>query len=89
MLNGNQSGGPDNTGRPFNKQAQQGASGGLGEVRHMPESLAAEAAVLGSMIIDPVCIGETVERIKRESFYRVEHQIIYEVLVDLYQNHPL
>jgi hypothetical protein len=30
--------------------------GKLAAVRNMPESLAAEAAVLGSMIIDPECI---------------------------------
>jgi replicative DNA helicase len=87
MLNGNQSGVPDSSGRPINKQPQHGTSVGLAEIRHMPESLAAEAAVIGSMIIDPTCIGDVVEHLKRESFYRVEHQIIYDVLIDLYQNH--
>ena len=82
MANGNQNGSP-NQGQSFNKQPQKDAV----DFRHMPESLAAEAAVLGSLIIDPSCIGDVVERIKRDSFYRVEHQIIFEVLVDLYQNH--
>ena len=54
-------------------------------VRHMPESLAAEAAVLACMIIDPVCIGQVIERLERDAFYRVEHQIIFEALIDLYQ----
>ena len=56
-------------------------------LRHMPESLAAEAAVLGSMIIDPECIGQVVERssIKTDAFYRVEHQMIFDALIALYE----
>ena len=53
--------------------------------RMMPESLAAEAAVLGSMVIDPVCIGQVVEMLSRDSFYRVEHQLIYDAIVALYE----
>ncbi|MCK4752632.1 MAG: replicative DNA helicase, partial [Planctomycetes bacterium] len=53
--------------------------------RSMPESLAAEAAVLGSMVIDPRCIGEVIEHVKSEAFYRVEHQIIFDALVGLYE----
>ena len=45
--------------------------------RVMPESLAAEAAVLGSMIIDPQCIGEVVEQVGTDAFYRPEHQMIF------------
>ena len=51
----------------------------------MPESLAAEAAVLGSMVIDPECIGQVVELLEGQSFYRIEHQIIFEALVGLYE----
>jgi len=51
----------------------------------MPESLAAEAAVLGSMIIDPECIGQVVECLKTDDFYRVEHRIIYNGLISLYE----
>lgn len=54
--------------------------------RSMPESLAAEAAVLGSMIIDPKCIGEVVEEIKTsQAFYRIEHQMIFDAMVSLYE----
>ncbi len=66
---------------------RSGAHGQFEQIRRMPESLAAEAAVLGSMIIDPVCIGDVVEKLTPDSFYRVEHQFIYATLVDLYQNH--
>jgi len=53
----------------------------------MPESLAAEAAVLGSMIIDPACIGQVIEVLRRDSFYRIEHQVLFDALIHLYQNH--
>ena len=53
--------------------------------RSMPESLAAEAAVLGSMIIDPVCIGLVVEQLNRQAFYRLEHQMVFDALVALYE----
>jgi len=60
------------------------AAGALAN-RTMPESLAAEAAVLGSMIIDPVCISQIVEQLDRTAFYRVEHQMIFNALVALYE----
>jgi len=51
----------------------------------MPESPEAEAAVLGSMILDRECIGNIVQVLKVEAFYRVEHQMIYSAIVDLYE----
>jgi replicative DNA helicase len=51
----------------------------------MPESLAAEAAILGSMIIDPECISEVVELIGPGAFYRLEHRYIFEALVSLWE----
>ncbi|MGD2094118.1 MAG: replicative DNA helicase, partial [Phycisphaerales bacterium] len=56
-------------------------------VRSMPESLAAEAAVLGSMIIDPECIGDVIEIVEMQSFYRLEHQYIFDALIALYEKH--
>ena len=53
--------------------------------RAMPESLAAEAAVLGSMVIDPVCIGHVVEILNRDAFYRIEHQLVYDAIIALYE----
>jgi replicative DNA helicase len=68
--------------------AQSGAGGTLTSVRSMPESLAAEAAVLGSMIIDPECIGGVVELIGPQDFYRLEHRYIFEALIALYEKNP-
>jgi len=59
--------------------------GAFGSPRSMPESLAAEAAVLGSMIIDPQCTGEVVEHLTTDAFYRIEHRYIFDALVTLYE----
>jgi replicative DNA helicase len=53
--------------------------------RHMPESLAAEAAVLGSMIVDPECMNQVVEQLEMAAFYRPEHQMMFDALVALYE----
>jgi len=60
-------------------------SAGILASRSMPESLAAEAAVLGSMIVDPQCIGQVIEQLDRQAFYRVEHQLIFDAVVALYE----
>ncbi len=53
--------------------------------RTMPESLEAEAAVLGSMITDNKCISEVVEQLNSEAFYHIEHQMIFEAIIGLYE----
>jgi len=63
---------------------QTGAVSGL-IGRSMPESLAAEAAVLGSMLIDPGCISQVVELVKAEAFYRIEHQMMFEAIIELFE----
>jgi len=55
----------------------------------VPESLAAEAAALGSMIVDPVCIGEVIEYLGADAssaFYRIENQMIFDCLIHLYEH---
>ena len=72
------------------QNSESGLAGGVSAedmmlpTRGMPESIEAEAAVLGSMIMDPVCIGQIVQMIGPEAFYRPEHQTIFESLVSLY-----
>jgi replicative DNA helicase len=66
-------------------RARSIAAGNLTVVRSMPESAAAEAAVLGSMLIDPECIGQVVVLIGPSSFYHVEHRYIYEAIITLYE----
>ena len=72
------------------KKENKVSPGGGAEVfsgRAMPESLSAEAAVLGSMLIDPECIGSVLELIAdSNSFYRHEHQLIFNALIGLYEH---
>jgi replicative DNA helicase len=49
-----------------------------------PHALEAEAAVLGSMILDWQCCGEVVTQLKPSDFYKQAHAGIYETLVELY-----
>jgi replicative DNA helicase len=72
-----------------NKKEAKALPGGSAEVfsgRAMPESLSAEAAVLGSMLIDPECIGSVIEAVGASAFYRHEHQLIFEALVSLFES---
>lgn len=57
--------------------------------RSMPESLSAEAAVLGSMIVDPECISEVVECLETAGFYRTEHRMLFDALIALYERAPI
>jgi len=50
-------------------------------LRELPQSIAAEAAVLGSIIIDPVCLAEAAELLCVEAFYHFENRTIYEALL--------
>jgi replicative DNA helicase len=65
--------------------ARPNVTGKLTVVRSMPESLSAEAAVLGSMMIDPECIGHVVEQLTADAFYRIEHRLIFDALIGLYE----
>lgn len=56
--------------------------------RSMPESLAAEAAVLGSMVLNPVCVAEVLQHLSRQAFYRPEHQMIFDAVIALYEKNP-
>ena len=51
-----------------------------------PSSMEAEMCVLGSMMLDKEVIGPVAQLIaEKDAFFQVDHQIIYERLVDLYQ----
>ncbi|HDS84904.1 MAG TPA: replicative DNA helicase [Phycisphaerales bacterium] len=53
--------------------------------RKMPASPEAEAAVLGSMILDRDCISSMIELIRPDYFSRTEHRLIYDGLLRLYE----
>lgn len=73
---------------PASRVEPLGKAGRGVEGRMMPESLAAEAGVLASMIVDPACIGDVIELLGAEAtgaFYRIENQMIHDALVTLYE----
>lgn len=65
----------------------------LGKVidKHPPHALEAEAALLGSLILDGQMIGDVVQIIQgADDFYKPAHGAIYTALVDLYdKNEPV
>lgn len=49
-----------------------------------PQNIEAEMATLGAMLIDEKVIAEILEFVYAESFYKVEHQIIFKTVVSLF-----
>jgi replicative DNA helicase len=55
-----------------------------------PHSIEGERCLLASMMLDKEMIGQVVQIVDRDSFFQADHQIIYDVLVKLYeQNRPI
>ena len=55
-----------------------------------PHAIEAEACLLASMTLDKDVIGEIVQKVDRTSFYLADHQIIFDALVELWnQNKPI
>jgi len=52
--------------------------------RQPPQDLQAEASVLGAMLISKDAIADVVEVLHAGDFYRPAHQLIYDVVMDLY-----
>jgi replicative DNA helicase len=55
-----------------------------------PHAIEAEMCLLASMMLDKEMIGEVVQKIDREAFFQADHQIIFDVLLKMYeQNRPI
>jgi replicative DNA helicase len=55
-----------------------------------PSSIEAERCLIASMMLDKEMIGSVVQIIDREAFYQADHQILWDILVKLYeQNRPV
>jgi replicative DNA helicase len=55
-----------------------------------PHSIEGEMCLLASMMLDKEMIGQVVQIVDRDAFYQADHQIIFDVLVKLYeQNRPV
>src|SRR5689334_4011434 len=53
--------------------------------RMMPSNREAEAAVLGSLLIDPEAIASVIDFLQADDFYRESHRLIYEAILTLYR----
>lgn len=61
-----------------------------GMLKLLPQSIEAEEAVLGAILVNPLSLGRIVEFIKPESFYKPAHRIIYEAMLELFKkNEPI
>ncbi|MDA0803253.1 MAG: replicative DNA helicase [Planctomycetota bacterium] len=70
-------------------QAARETIGALGS-KLPPHAPAAEAAVLGSIMIDPRRIGDVVQILpSADAFYRPHHQVIYRTILALHDASPL
>src|SRR5918999_1180666 len=55
-----------------------------------PHSIEAEMCLLASMMLDKEMIGTALQVVDRDAFYQADHQIIFDILVRLYeQNKPV
>ncbi|GAA2844096.1 replicative DNA helicase [Streptosporangium fragile] len=52
--------------------------------RTPPNNIEAEQSVLGGMLLSKDAIADVVEIIRADDFYRPAHQIIYDIITDLY-----
>src|SRR5206468_5720663 len=50
-----------------------------------PSSIEAERCLIASMMLDKEMIGSVVQIIDREAFYQADHQILWDILVKLYE----
>ena len=53
----------------------------------LPQNIEAECGVLGSIIIDPEAIVQVADFLVPDDFYRDAHRTIYEVILQLYEQH--
>jgi len=59
-------------------------------IRIPPHNLEAEMSLLGSILIDKESMIKIVDMIESDGFYKISHQIIYDIMLELYQrNEPI
>ena len=52
----------------------------------MPQNIDAEEAILGAILVSPVCMNKIVENLRPESFYKPAHRYVYEAMLQLYNS---
>lgn len=52
----------------------------------MPQNIDAEEAILGAILVSPVCMNKIVEHLRPESFYKPAHRYVYEAMLQIYNS---
>src|SRR5215210_5757824 len=50
-----------------------------------PQAIEAEMCLIGSMMLDKEVVGQVVQIVDREAFYQADHQVLFDILVKLYE----
>lgn len=50
-----------------------------------PHDIDAEKSVLGAVLIDPAAVNLVAEFLRAEDFYRIEHQLVYAAMLELFE----
>ena len=53
-------------------------------LKQLPHSVEAEQAVLGSMLIDPRCVPEVIDKLRPDDFYLQQNRDIYETIYSMF-----
>ena len=53
-------------------------------MKQLPHSVEAEQAVLGSMLIDPRCVPEVIDKLRVDDFYLRQNREIYETIYSMF-----
>ena len=53
-------------------------------LKQLPHSVEAEQAVLGSMLIDPRCVAEVIDKLRPDDFYIRQNKEIYETIYTMF-----
>ncbi len=53
-------------------------------LKQLPHSVEAEQAVLGSMLIDPRCVSEVIDKLRTDDFYIRQNKEIYETIYSMF-----
>ena len=68
----------------LNRPSAQAARPAIEFERTPPQDLAAEQSVLGGMLLNKDAIADVVEVLRSGDFYRPAHQLVFDVVLDLY-----
>ena len=52
-----------------------------------PQALEVEEAVLGAMLLEPLCVDEAIDQLDSTCFYSEQHRAIFSAMVELSNEH--